>query len=94
MHRVLIIGAGGVGGVVAHKCAANKDVFAEILLASRTKEKCDAIARSVKELRGRDIGTAIDGAESVVSVEAQTSGVLEEGGEGIVDERWPALAIL
>ncbi len=65
MHRVLIIGAGGVGGVVAHKCAANKDVFGEILLASRTKAKCDAIARTVKELRGRDIATAAVDADDV-----------------------------
>ncbi|HOK52640.1 MAG TPA: saccharopine dehydrogenase NADP-binding domain-containing protein, partial [Bacteroidales bacterium] len=44
MGKVLIIGAGGVGTVVAHKVAKEKDVFSEILLASRTKEKCDAIA--------------------------------------------------
>jgi saccharopine dehydrogenase (NAD+, L-lysine-forming) len=65
MHRVLIIGAGGVGGVVAHKCAANKDVFGDIMLASRTKEKCDAIARSVAELRGRKITTARVDADDV-----------------------------
>lgn len=44
MSKVLIIGAGGVGGVVAHKCAQAPEVFSEILLASRTKEKCDRIA--------------------------------------------------
>ena len=44
MGRVLIIGAGGVGGVVAHKCAQHPEVFADICLASRTKAKCDAIA--------------------------------------------------
>jgi len=47
MGRVLIIGAGGVGTVVAHKMASNPDVFSEILLASRTKSKCDAIAASI-----------------------------------------------
>ena len=36
MGKVLIIGAGGVGTVVAHKVAQNKDVFTEIMLASRT----------------------------------------------------------
>lgn len=36
MSRVLIIGAGGVGTVVAHKVAKNK-VFTDIMLASRTK---------------------------------------------------------
>lgn len=44
MKKVLIIGAGGVGGVVTHKCAQLPEVFGEICLASRTKAKCDAIA--------------------------------------------------
>lgn len=44
MSRVLIIGAGGVGNVVARKCAALPEVFDDICLASRTVEKCDAIA--------------------------------------------------
>ena len=65
MHRVLIIGAGGVGGVVAHKCAANADVFGDILLASRTKARCDGIAKSVQELRGRTIDTARVDADNV-----------------------------
>jgi saccharopine dehydrogenase (NAD+, L-lysine-forming) len=41
---VLIIGAGGVGRVVAHKCAQHPDVFPDITLASRTQSKCDQIA--------------------------------------------------
>lgn len=44
MAKVMIIGAGGVGRVVAHKCAALPEVFGEILLASRTVEKCEKIA--------------------------------------------------
>ncbi len=44
MSRVLIIGAGGVGSVVVHKCCQVPEVFSEIMLASRTREKCDAIA--------------------------------------------------
>lgn len=51
MARVLIIGAGGVGRVVTYKCAALPEVFEDILLASRTKEKCDIIAKEVG--RGR-----------------------------------------
>lgn len=47
MGRVLIIGAGGVGTVVAHKVAQNADVFTDIMLASRTKSKCDAIAQKI-----------------------------------------------
>lgn len=57
MSKVLIIGAGGVGSVVAHKCALNSDVFQEIVLASRTKSKCDAIAAEVKEMHGVNITT-------------------------------------
>ena len=47
MAKVIIIGAGGVGTVVAHKCAQNPDVFTEIVLASRTQSKCDAIAKAI-----------------------------------------------
>ena len=47
MGKVLIIGAGGVGTVVAHKCAQNPEVFNEIVLASRTKSKCDKIAAEI-----------------------------------------------
>lgn len=45
---VLQIGAGGVGGVVAHKMAMNRDVFGQIILASRTLSKCKAIADSIR----------------------------------------------
>lgn len=48
MSKVLIIGAGGVGRVVAHKCAQNAAVFTEIMLASRTQSKCDDIAAEVR----------------------------------------------
>ncbi|MDR6757069.1 saccharopine dehydrogenase-like NADP-dependent oxidoreductase [Mycoplana sp. BE70] len=47
--NVLIIGAGGVAQVVAHKCAQNNDVLGDIHIASRTKAKCDAIIASVNE---------------------------------------------
>ncbi len=47
MGKVLIIGAGGVGTVVAHKVAQNPDVFTEIMIASRTKSKCDAIVKAI-----------------------------------------------
>lgn len=43
MGRALIIGAGGVAGVVVHKCCQNSEVFEEICIASRTKSKCDAL---------------------------------------------------
>lgn len=47
MAKVLIIGAGGVGSVVAHKCAQLPDVFQEIHLASRTLSKCENIAGEI-----------------------------------------------
>ncbi len=47
MGKVLIIGAGGVGSVVAAKCAQNPEVFTEIVLASRRKEKCDMLVEKI-----------------------------------------------
>lgn len=58
MGKVLIIGAGGVGTVVVNKVAQNADVFAEIILASRTVSKCEAIAADVKKRTGVTIQTA------------------------------------
>lgn len=47
MGKVMVIGAGGVSTVVVSKMASLPDVFSDILLASRTKSKCDAIAEKV-----------------------------------------------
>jgi len=47
MSKVLIIGAGGVGGVVTHKCAQVPEVFSEIVLASRTLNKCEKIQKQL-----------------------------------------------
>ncbi len=70
MSKVLIIGAGGVGNVVAHKCAQVPEVFSEIILASRTVAKCEQIARDIKELQGREIRTARIDADDVASTTA------------------------
>ncbi|MDE7443005.1 MAG: saccharopine dehydrogenase NADP-binding domain-containing protein, partial [Muribaculaceae bacterium] len=48
MAKVLIIGAGGVGTVVAHKCAQHPEVFSEIVIASRTRSKCDAVVEAIR----------------------------------------------
>lgn len=66
MSKVLIIGAGGVGTVVAHKVAASP-VFTEIMLASRTKSKADDIAAAVG---GGRIKTARVDADSVEELTA------------------------
>ena len=65
MGKVLIIGAGGVGTVVAHKVAQNTNVFAEIVMASRTKSKCDVIAEDVEKRYGVKIKTAQVDADNV-----------------------------
>jgi saccharopine dehydrogenase (NAD+, L-lysine-forming) len=66
MSRVLIIGAGGVGQVVAHKCAQVPEVFSEIWLASRTEEKCRRIAAQIT----RPIHTAQVDADDVAQTVA------------------------
>ena len=79
MNKVLIIGAGGVGSVVAHKCAMVPEVFGEITLASRTLSKCDAIAAEVKNRTGRSIATAkvdADNAEETAALIRKTGAKL------------------
>ena len=66
MSKVVIIGAGGVGGVVTHKCAQLPEVFSEIVLASRTEEKCKAIAAQLD----RPIKTAKIDADNVAELTA------------------------
>lgn len=65
MSKVIIIGAGGVGNVVAHKCAQSPTIFNEIVLASRTLKKCEAIAQIVKEKTGQVIRTTQIDADDV-----------------------------
>jgi saccharopine dehydrogenase-like NADP-dependent oxidoreductase len=47
--NILIIGAGGVAQVVAHKCAQHNDILGSIAIASRGIKKCQDIAQSVSE---------------------------------------------
>ncbi len=65
MRKTLIVGAGGVGNVVVHKCAQDAETFGEIWLASRTKSRCDAIAADVKAATGVEIKTAALDADNV-----------------------------
>ena len=58
MSKVVIIGAGGVGNVTAHKCAKLPEIFSEIILASRTLSKCEAIATDIVKKQGRKIRIA------------------------------------
>ncbi len=59
--NVLIIGAGGVAQVVAHKCAQNNDVLGDIHIASRTKAKCDKIIASVHEKKAMKQAGVLEG---------------------------------
>ncbi|MBF0257255.1 MAG: saccharopine dehydrogenase family protein [Desulfamplus sp.] len=65
MSKILIIGAGGVGSVTTHKCAQIPEIFSEIVLASRTKSKCDAIAQDVLKRSGISVTTASLDADDV-----------------------------
>lgn len=66
MSKVIIIGAGGVGGVVTHKCAQLPEIFSEIILASRNEDKCKAIAAQLD----RPIRTAQVDADNVPELTA------------------------
>ncbi|WP_019602333.1 saccharopine dehydrogenase family protein [Teredinibacter turnerae] len=66
MSKVIIVGAGGVGGVVTHKCAQLPEVFTDIILASRNEEKCKAIAAQLP----REIRTAQVDADNVAQMTA------------------------
>ena len=67
MGRALIIGCGGVASVAIHKCCQNSEVFEEIMIASRTKEKCDALKAKLDTMYGgkTKISTAKVNADSV-----------------------------
>jgi len=67
-NRTLIIGAGGVGRVVAHKCAMNADIFGEITLASRTKSKCDQIASEITEVHIHTATVDADNTEELIAL--------------------------
>ncbi len=80
MTKVLIIGAGGVGNVVVHKCAQLPDVFQQVVLASRTLSRCERIAKDVATLQGRSIEIAqVDADDS-----AQMLGLLQRHKPDIV----------
>jgi saccharopine dehydrogenase (NAD+, L-lysine forming) len=63
--RIMIIGAGGVATVAVHKCAQVPEVFKEIMIASRTVSKCEAIRKDIKQRYGKDIQIAQVDADNV-----------------------------
>jgi len=68
--NVLIIGAGGVGGVVAHKAAMERTAFSEVMLASRRLDPVTKIAADIQAMHGRKIHTAKVDADNVAETTA------------------------
>ncbi len=65
MGKCMIIGCGGVASVAIHKCCQNSDVFEEILIASRTVSKCDALKEKLQDTTKTKIHTARVDADKV-----------------------------
>ena len=68
MGRVLIIGAGGVATVAAHKVAQHPEVFDEIMSASRTQSKCDAIVKAIGNPAIKTAKVDADSVEELVAL--------------------------
>ncbi|WP_412049797.1 saccharopine dehydrogenase family protein [Hoeflea sp. Naph1] len=84
--NVLIIGAGGVAQVVAHKCAQNNDVLGDINIASRTKAKCDAIIASVREKNAmKQPGVLAGHALDAMDIEATKALIKSTGSEIVIN---------
>ncbi len=65
MSRLMIIGCGGVASVAIHKCCQNSEVFSDLLIASRTLSKCDALKEKLAGTTDTHISTAQVNADSV-----------------------------
>src|SRR5690606_35300075 len=82
--NILIIGAGGVAQVVAHKSAQNNDVLGDIHIASRTVAKCEAIVASVREKNALKVDGKLEAhALDAMDVDA-TKALIKETGAQIV----------
>ncbi|WP_421929193.1 saccharopine dehydrogenase family protein [Neoaquamicrobium sediminum] len=82
--NVLIIGAGGVAQVVAHKCAQNNDVLGDIHVASRTVEKCHAIVDSINEKKALKTDGRIEAHALDAMDVGATKALIEKTGAKIV----------
>lgn len=82
--NVLIIGAGGVAQVVAHKCAQNNDVLGDIHVASRTVEKCHAIVDSINEKKALKTDGRIEAHALDAMDVGATKALIEKTGAEIV----------
>lgn len=85
LKNVLVIGAGGVGAVTAHKCAQNNDRLGNVWLASRTVAKCEAIAADIRS-RGNlaDAGGRLETRSLDAKDVAATAALIREAEASIV----------
>jgi saccharopine dehydrogenase (NAD+, L-lysine-forming) len=60
MGKILVIGCGGVANVAIRKCCQNSEVFDEIMIASRTKSKCDALAAKLAGSKAKIYTAGLD----------------------------------
>lgn len=83
-RNVLIIGAGGVAQVTAHKCAQHNDELGDIHIASRTVAKCEAIIDSIRE-KGSMQGAGVIEAHAIDATDsAAVAALLRQTGAQIV----------
>lgn len=82
--NVLIIGAGGVAQVVAHKCAQHNDILGDLHIASRTKAKCDAVIASVHEKGAMKVQGTFDAHAVDAMDSAAVAALIRETGAQIV----------
>jgi saccharopine dehydrogenase (NAD+, L-lysine-forming) len=68
MKTTLIIGAGGVGRVVVHKCVQNSDIFGRIVLASRTKSRCDEIKAELPHAKIETMSVDADNTDELIEL--------------------------
>lgn len=86
--KTLIIGAGGVAGVAVHKCCQNSEIFPDIMIASRTKEKCDKLREEALARTGSS--TKISTAQlDAMDVEATTKLIKEYGADLVLNLALP-----
>ena len=70
MGKIMIIGCGGVGSVAVQKCCQNSDAFSEVVIASRTVAKCDALKAKLEGKTKTKIKTAqVDADDTAVLTE-------------------------
>lgn len=65
MSKLLVIGSGGVAGVAIAKCTQVSEVFSELLIATRTVSKADAIKERLEKTTSTKISTTKVDADNV-----------------------------